>query len=105
MTTARLRHGPEGRWLLDGAVTKDTVLALLVEGEALLGAGGAVALDLGELDQFDSTALALLLEWSRRLRAGGGTLALERVPDQLRQVAEVCGVAQVLAIAPVTPSD
>lgn len=59
---------------------------------------GAVVVDGTELKEFDSTALALLLELRRHLQGRGQTLLLEATPPRLRELATLYGVDELLAI-------
>ncbi|PKQ07331.1 MAG: hypothetical protein CVT71_01095 [Alphaproteobacteria bacterium HGW-Alphaproteobacteria-10] len=47
----------------------------------------------------DSAALALLLEWSRRLKARGDTLSVTGMPDGLKSLSELYGLDEVLPLA------
>jgi phospholipid transport system transporter-binding protein len=58
---------------------------------------GAVVVDAAALSQFDSTALALLLELRRHLLGRGQRLQLEAVPPRLRELATLYGVDELLA--------
>ncbi len=58
--------------------------------------------DCGELRQFDSACLALLLELRRH--AGDAGIELLRVPERLRHIAQAYGVGFVLDGAPGAPA-
>lgn len=62
-------------------------------------AGDLLVLDAGALGQFDSSALAVLLELQRRAAAAGRRLRIERVPVRLVALAGLYGVAGVLGMA------
>lgn len=62
-------------------------------------AGDLLVLDAGALGQFDSSALAVLLELQRRAAAAGRQLRVERVPARLVALAGLYGVAGVLGMA------
>jgi phospholipid transport system transporter-binding protein len=62
-------------------------------------AGDVLVLDAGALGQFDSSALAVLLELQRRAAAAGRQLRVERVPARLVALAGLYGVAGVLGMA------
>lgn len=62
-------------------------------------AGDVLVLDAGALGQFDSSALAVLLELQRRAAAAGRQLSVERVPARLVALAGLYGVAGVLGMA------
>ena len=56
-------------------------------------------IDAAGLQQFDSSALAVLLECRRVAQASGRTFALRASPPRLNQLARVYGVAALLGIA------
>ena len=62
-------------------------------------AGDLLVLDAGALGQFDSSALAVLLELQRRAAAAGRQLRVERVPARLAELAGLYGVAGLLGMA------
>ena len=57
--------------------------------------GGVITLDCGALQHFDSTALALVLEIGRQVRAKGARLQLRAVPQRLHDLAEVYGLERL----------
>ena len=59
-----------------------------------------VVVDAGALQQFDSSALALLLECRRQALAAGKLFAVQGAPDRLLQLAEVYGVSALIPAAP-----
>jgi ABC-type transporter Mla MlaB component len=62
---------------------------------ARLGAG-ITRIDLGALGQADSATLACLLAWRARSECAGRALAYSAVPESLRALAQVSGVAGLL---------
>jgi phospholipid transport system transporter-binding protein len=60
----------------------------------------AVIADAGALAQFDSSALAVLLECRREAQAAGKTFSVSRLPPRLRELAALYGVAELLPAAP-----
>ncbi len=64
---------------------------------------GSVRLDGSALVKFDSSALAVLLEWRRTALALGSTFAVDGLPVALQGLAEVYGVAVLMedSVAPV----
>jgi phospholipid transport system transporter-binding protein len=60
----------------------------------------SVVADAGALSQFDSSALAVLLECRREAAALGKTFAVARLPSRLRELAKLYGVAELLPAAP-----
>ncbi|WP_439586577.1 STAS domain-containing protein [Hydrogenophaga sp.] len=58
-----------------------------------------VVLDAASLREFDSSALAVLLELSRRLQARGKSLRVEGWPRRLQDLAGLYGVRELLTSA------
>jgi phospholipid transport system transporter-binding protein len=92
---AELHADGAGRWRLKGALRFDTVPALLERQGDFPGAE-KVVLDLSGVGEFDTSALALLLEWRRRARSAGGSLGIENLPERLHDLARVGGVDEIL---------
>jgi phospholipid transport system transporter-binding protein len=59
----------------------------------------AVVADAGALTNFDSSALAVLLECRREALAAGKTFAVARMPQRLRELAALYGVAELFPAA------
>ena len=58
-----------------------------------------VMVDASALSQFDSSALAILLECRRQAMAAGKNFSVQGVPGQLLQLANVYGVAALIPAA------
>lgn len=69
--------------------------------EAVIGAldHDALTIDLGAVEESDSTALSLLLEWQRAAKAQGRKVRYVNLPANLRSLAEVYGVLELLALS------
>jgi phospholipid transport system transporter-binding protein len=87
------REGP--RMTLSGPVTLANVARLLDEGRQHI-AGGVRTVDLGEVTELDSAALALLLTWLREARARKHELDFARLPESLQTIARLYGVDGLL---------
>ena len=59
----------------------------------------AVVADAGALEQFDSSALAVLLDARREALANGKSFAVAHMPARLRELASVYGVAALMPSA------
>ena len=79
----------EGDW------TKASAPAVLADARRLLSAG---TLDLSGLARSDSTAVALMLELTRRARAEGKSLAFTSLPPRLERLLEFFGVGPMLGV-------
>ena len=82
---------------LDGPLTMSGVGRLLADGRARAAAGDLIV-DLSEVTEADSAALALLLDWLRAARAAGRTLTVRGLPAGLRSLAALYGVDALLPI-------
>lgn len=72
-------------------------------GRELLSAPDSAVVDAGTLQQFDSSALAILLECRRQAMAAGKNFSVLDAPESLLQLARVYGVAELIpAAAPVS---
>lgn len=69
-----------------------------IEGEVTSMQNGVVV-DAGALQQFDSSALAVLLECRREALRAGKTFAVLAAPERLLQLAGVYGVAELIPTA------
>jgi len=62
--------------------------------------GSSVVVDASELTRFDSSALAVLLECRRESVALGQGFSVKQLPQRLRELAALYGVAALLPAAP-----
>ena len=85
----------QGAYAVRGPVTLDTVQSVLEEGERLFS-GTEVLVDLAGVTEADSSAVSLLLEWSRRAAARGQRIAFRGMGSSLRTLAELYGVAGLI---------
>jgi len=83
------------RLCVSGPATIATATRLLEEARAPLAAGVS-AVDLGEVTEVDSSLLAVLFAWMREVQARGGRLELLRPPEELKSLARLYGVAELL---------
>ena len=90
-------------------VTALTLPAVLTHAESAAFASGLkpplfaqadeVVADAGALQQFDSSALALLLECRRQALAAGKLFTVQSAPQRLRELALLYGVADLIPAA------
>ena len=81
------------------AHARGTVSALREELERL-PAGAAWTVDARALQEFDTSALAVLLELRRAAQARSCTLQVASAPEQLGQLAALYGVGALLGLQP-----
>jgi phospholipid transport system transporter-binding protein len=87
------------RMVVSGALTLANVATVLREGNAAIGEG-VRTIDLGEVGELDSSALALLLAWLREAKQHNGSLSFANLPQGLTAIASLYGVAELLPSAP-----
>ena len=80
---------------LEGELTLETAAACL--GRAL--PAGNLMFDFSGVTRVDSSALALLLAWLRRAKAGGRAVELRALPEPLLALARLYGVDALLPLA------
>lgn len=85
--------------VLSGALTLANAADLLRQGKAAIG-DGVRSVDMGEVGELDSSALALLLALQREARRLGRDLALTSLPQDLTTIARLYGVAELLTASP-----
>jgi phospholipid transport system transporter-binding protein len=86
-----------GRLMVSGPVTLANVASLLEEGRRHL-AEGVASVDLGEVTEMDSAALALCLAWLRDAKAAGRSLTFANLPESLQTIARLYGVHSLLQV-------
>ena len=86
------------RMVLSGALTLANAAEVLSQGKAAIG-DGVRSVDLGDVGELDSSALALLLAWQREAKHGGRELEFTRLPQDLTTIASLYGVAELLTAA------
>lgn len=88
-----------GRARVIGSLHFTTVSALLSAGVAAIAGGRADVIDLAGVKASDSAGLALLIEWLSVAKSAGRTLRFDNVPSQLRQLARLSDVEELVVPA------
>ena len=70
----------------------------------VLSTSGDVVVDASALSQFDSSALAIVLECRRQALAAGKGFSVQGASAQLMQLADVYGVAALIPASPPQPA-
>ena len=86
-----------GRIVVSGPVTLANVAAVLEEGRRHLEEG-VRTVDLGEVTEMDSAALALCLAWLRDAKAAGSAITFTNLPESLQTIARLYGVHSLLPL-------
>jgi phospholipid transport system transporter-binding protein len=85
------------RYVVDGPVTLNNVTSMIAESATF--EGDSVIVDLGRMTGADSSALSLLMEWIRRFGGSGRRIAFANMGPNLRSLAELYGVVDLIPIA------
>ncbi len=85
---------------LPSSTTLADVPALLKPLQQAVGSGkGPVQLDASEMQNFDTSALALLMQGHRLARAAGREFSVVGAPAKLVQLAQLYGVEELLSLS------
>ena len=84
--------------ILEGAVTLNTVAAMLGAVEEHLRQGARVV-DFREVTEVDSAAVALALEWLRHAEESKTAVRLANLPEAMQNLAKLYGVSDLLQSA------
>ena len=93
---AHFEAAGDGTARLRGEITFRSVGPLLLAGGEAIEAGRADAIDLAGVTAADSAGLALLIEWLSLARRAGRTLSYRNVPAQIRQLAGLSDVQNLV---------
>ncbi len=88
----------DGRIQVAGPMVMATATEVKAEGEAALVAG-AHSVDLSAVTDVDSSAVAVLLAWTRLARQRGQDFTITQVPAAIHSLAVLYGVAEMLPLA------
>lgn len=88
-----------GRFQFSGELSFATAQAALDESERLFAPFREIDIDLIHMDKSDSAGLAVLVEWVSRANRADKTIRFRRVPRQLRALAAISEVEDMLPLA------
>ncbi|MDP2877984.1 MAG: STAS domain-containing protein [Sulfuricella sp.] len=80
---------------VQGRITIDNARALLADGLRQFSKDGLVV-DLSQLEDVDSSAVSLLLEWLREAQRNQRKLRFANLPDNLKSLATLYGVLDLI---------
>ncbi|KAF0862936.1 lipid asymmetry maintenance protein MlaB [Pseudomonas sp. LD120] len=98
MSEAGVRLGGAGELLISGVLDYRSGPELRKQGQALIKSSqaSALVLDCSAVEKSSSVGLALLLAFIRDAQGLGKTVSIRALPDDMREIAEVCGVTEIL---------
>ncbi len=88
-----------GAYKVQGGITMRNLRVLLNEGMKVFSASGPIEVDLGEVEDVDSSAVSLLLEWVRGAQRRQQVLRYRNLPANLKSLAAVYGVLDFIPTA------
>jgi phospholipid transport system transporter-binding protein len=80
---------------VQGRITIDNARTLLADGLRQFSKDGLVV-DLSQLEEVDSSAVSLLLEWLREAQRNQRKLRFTNLPDNLKSLATLYGVLDLI---------
>ncbi|MGC5702445.1 anti-sigma factor antagonist [Pseudomonas sp. NFXW11] len=101
MSDSAVRLGESGELLISGVLDYRSGPGLRKQGQALIKSSQAAALvlDCSAVDKSSSVGLALLLAFMRDAQALGKAVSIRAMPADMREIAEVSGVTEILLSA------
>ncbi|MGE5523685.1 MAG: lipid asymmetry maintenance protein MlaB [Rhodospirillaceae bacterium] len=85
----------DGRCRIEGPLTIDNITAVLEESKRLFTAR-EITVDLASVTDVDSSAVSLLLQWQRAARGDGRAISYVNLPPNLKSLAVLYGVAELI---------
>lgn len=100
MSQASIREAEFGVLQLFGALDYQSAPALRAQGARLLKACQAdvCVIDCGGVERSSSVGVSLLLAFMRDASAAGKTLAVRNLPKDMREIAKVCNLLEILPL-------
>jgi phospholipid transport system transporter-binding protein len=88
----------DGAIRLDGPITLDTLCGVREAAKSYIGESDWIV-DWGQVDEVDSTALSLILNWQRESALQGKRIRNINLPVNLKSLAQLYGISDLIAIA------
>lgn len=100
MSQASISESAPGRLQLSGVLDYSTGPLLREQGARRIAASSAarLSLDCGAVEKSSSVGLALLLAFVRDARKAGRELVITGLPEDMRQIAQVSGLLELLPL-------
>ena len=100
MSQAAISEASPGVLSLSGVLDYLSAPALREQGARLLKASPAAVcvLDCAGVEKSSSVGLSLLLAFMRDARLAGKTLSVSNLPKEMREIAGVCGLLEILPL-------
>lgn len=83
---------------ISGRLTMETAAVLFSKGLPFAESRSEIVIDFAQVETVDSSAVSLMLSWLRTAENKNVKLAFTNVPDSLRSLANLYGVAEPLSL-------
>ena len=88
----------DGQFRVSGDLDFHTVPQVWKSSLSLFNGHKSLTIDLSGVSRSNSAGLGLLIEWMRYAGSRGSTIKFLNLPEQMQQVAELCGVEEKLPV-------
>ncbi|MCS3902226.1 phospholipid transport system transporter-binding protein [Methylohalomonas lacus] len=95
MSDAVLHTATGDTWKVEGDLNYATSARLHESARAAMAEQLPGSVDLAAVERVDSAGVALMIDWIRAARARQQNLTLHNVPEHMRRIADLCGVAHL----------
>ena len=85
----------ENSWLISGDVVIGTAKTILDDSEKLTLSPN-MAVDFSKVNDIDTTAISLILEWKRRAAKQNATISAVNLPENLTSLVNLYGVRELI---------
>ena len=82
-----------------GSITIHNVVAVVEQGVALFDQGGKT-IDLSQLQDVDSSAVSMLLEWQREAASRNHGITFVNVPEKLKSLLRLYNLFELVELVP-----
>jgi phospholipid transport system transporter-binding protein len=94
----QLQQVADGQFLISGDLDFRTVPEVLKASQSMFANNKTLTIDLSGVESSNSAGLALLLEWMRVADSGAHSMTFLNLPDQMKEIAQLCGVDEKLPV-------
>lgn len=95
---SQIQEMADGQFLISGDLDFQTVPRVLSASQSLFANSQKLIIDLSGVNSSNSAGLALLIEWMRFAESRNCSIKFLNLPEQMRQVAQLCGVEEKLPV-------
>lgn len=88
----------EGQFQISGDLDFQSVPEVWKVSQAMFAGKTSLTIDLAGVNRSNSAGLALLIEWMRFAESANSTIKFLNLPEQMHQVAQLCGVEEKLPV-------